>query len=74
MPPWAQDLLELIFGPFGAIVVLCVVIYFLWKLFREEQAENRENFDTVHLQSKAIEALTAELRAWREAIARDRSG
>lgn len=68
MPDWATSLVDAILGPGGAIVTLCLAIYFLWKLFREEQAENRANFHTVALQSQAIEALTAELRAWREAM------
>lgn len=71
MPEWATSIVDAIMGPGGAIVTLCLVIYFLWKLYREEQSENRANFHTVGLQSKAIEALTAELRAWRDAITRD---
>lgn len=71
-PPW-DVILGLIIGPVGAMVVLCLVIYFLWKLLREEQAENRKNFETVGLQSQAIAGLTTEVRAWREAITGDRN-
>jgi flagellar basal body-associated protein FliL len=63
--PWGT-VLSLIVGPVGAFVALCIAIFFLWRLYREEQAENRENFHTVALQSKAIEALTTELHAGRE--------
>lgn len=66
MPPWAEDIFAGIIGPWGAVFVLCLVIYFLWKLFREEQRENRANFGTVSLQSQAINDLTIEVRAWRE--------
>lgn len=66
MPEWADALFAQIIGPWGAVFVLCLVIYFLWKLFREEQRENRANFSTVSLQSNAINDLTIEVRAWRE--------
>jgi hypothetical protein len=65
MPPWASDVFNGIVGPFGAIFVLCLAIFFLWKLFREEQKENRANFHTVSIQSQAINDLTVEVRAWR---------
>lgn len=64
--PWGI-LLALIVGPVGAIVVLCVIIFFLWRLFREEQARNRKSIDTVALLTQTIKDLTVEVRAWREA-------
>lgn len=64
--PWGT-LLSLIMGPLGAIVVLCVIVYFLWRLFREEQARNRKNVDTVATLTQTIKDLTTEVRAWREA-------
>lgn len=64
--PWGT-LLDLIVGPLGAIVVLCVIVYFLWKLFREEQDRNRKNVDTVATLTQTIKDLTTEVRAWREA-------
>lgn len=66
MPEWADAVFANIIGPWGAVFVLCVVIYFLWKLFREEQRENRSNFSTVSMQSNAINDLTIEVRAWRD--------
>lgn len=69
--PW-DVILGLIVGPVGAFVAMGVIVYFLWKLFREEQKENRENFATVSLQSQAIEKLTSELAAWRAAIIEER--
>lgn len=65
MPTWADAVFANIIGPWGAVFVLCVVVYFLWKLFREEQKENRANFATVALQSEAIHDLTIEVRASR---------
>ena len=65
-----DQLLQLVVGPLGAIVVLCVAIYFLWKLFREEQRENRKNFETVTTLSEATKDLTSELKIWREAGAK----
>lgn len=49
-------------GPLGAIFVLCVVIYFLWKLYREEQEENRKNFDTVRTVLDTLKEIAAEMR------------
>ncbi len=63
--PWGA-LLNLIIGPVGAVVVLCAVIFFLWRLFREEQLENRKNFGTVATLTKAVETQTIEIKAWRE--------
>lgn len=55
--PWATILTGLT-GPYGVIVAEAVVIYFLWRLFREEQKESRGLTD-------AVRALTAEVRRWR---------
>jgi hypothetical protein len=65
--PTEQQIISLIVGPFGAIVVLCVTIFFLWKLYREEQAENRSNFKTVATLTEVIRDQTTELKHWREA-------
>ena len=64
-----QPLIDAILGPGGALVLCLTAIFFLWKLFREEQAENRKNFDTVTTQSRAIESLTSELQGWMAASA-----
>jgi hypothetical protein len=65
--PWGT-LLSLVVGPLGAIVVLCVIAYFLWKLFREEQAENRKNTGVVSLLTQSVKDLTTELAAYRKAV------
>lgn len=65
--PWGT-LLQLIVGPVGAIVALCAIIFFLWRLFREEQAENRKGVDTVATLAQTIKDLRVELKSWREAL------
>lgn len=65
--PWGT-ILSLVVGPLGALVVLCVIIYFLWKLFREEQNENRKNMGVVSTLSLTVKDLTTELSAYRKAI------
>lgn len=64
--PWGT-ILQLIVGPVGAIVLLCVIIWFLWKLFREEQVDNRKNLDTLSVLGQSVKDLTTEVKAWREA-------
>jgi hypothetical protein len=60
-----QPLIDAILGPLGATVVLMVIEYFTWKLFREEQAENRKTFSTVTTLTDTVKELTIEVRAWR---------
>ena len=55
--PWATILTGLI-GPAGVVVAESVVIFFLWRLFREEQRESRAL-------TSAVRELTAEVRSWR---------
>lgn len=62
-----DQLLQLVVGPLGAIVAVCVALYFLWKLFREEQKENRGNAKVVATLTDTIRDLTEELKIWREA-------
>lgn len=64
--PWGT-ILQLIVGPVGAIVVMGLMVYFLWKLFREEQAENRKNMAVVATLGQTVKDLTEELKVWREA-------
>jgi hypothetical protein len=60
--PWASILAGLL-GPTGVVVLESVVIYFLWRLFREEQRESRALTDVVR-------ELTVEVRSWRTARSR----
>lgn len=66
--PW-NLILDQVLGPLGAVVSLCVAVFFLWRLFREEQKENRDNFKTVGILSDAIIELGLELKAYREGAA-----
>ena len=45
-------------GPFGVVIAEGVVIFFLWRLFREEQSQARSL-------TEAVRDLTAEVRSWR---------
>jgi hypothetical protein len=63
--PWATILAGLT-GPYGVVIAEAVVIYFLWKLFRESEAEGRSDRGTLLAMSAAVTALTAEIRSWRE--------
>ena len=64
--PW-KSLLDSILGPGGAVVVLCTIIFFLWRLFREATAEARSNLALVSDLTHSVKDLTTEVRAWREA-------
>lgn len=53
------SLVNLILGPFGALIVVCVGIYFLWKLYREATTEARKAQDHVTELTAAINKLTS---------------
>lgn len=55
--PWASILAGLV-GPYGVVILESAVIFFLWRLFREEQSASR-SLTTV------VRDLTTEVRAWR---------
>lgn len=55
--PWAAILGGLL-GPGGVVVAQAVAIYFLWRLFREEQRESRSL-------TRVVRDLTEEVRSWR---------
>jgi hypothetical protein len=65
-PPW-DVVLGLIVGPVGAFVALGVAIFFLWRLFREEQAKNATKDALLTALTDAVRNLTVEVKAWREA-------
>lgn len=67
--PWGT-LLQLIVGPVGAIVALCAIIFFLWRLFREEQRENRTSMQVVATLTETIKDMKDELKIWREVASR----
>lgn len=63
--PWAS-LLAGLTGPYGVIIAESTVVYFLWKLFRESEAEARTDRATLRTLSESVVTLTAEIRSWRE--------
>lgn len=50
-------------GSAGAFVLLLIVLYFVWRLFREAQRDLRTSEARVDTLTDAVEALTTELRA-----------
>lgn len=65
-----DQILPLLVGPYGALVLSFVVIWGLWRLFRESQKEGREDRQAMLTLSRAVEDLTTEVRSWREASMR----
>ena len=63
--PWATILAGLT-GPYGVVIAEAVVIYFLWRLFRESEGEARRDRDVLLSLSQAVSTLTSEIRSWRE--------
>jgi hypothetical protein len=67
-----MDLVELldailarIVGQTGAFVALIIVVYFLWRLYRESQKDLRSSDSRVDALTDAVRELTAEVRAKR---------
>jgi hypothetical protein len=63
--PWGT-ILSLITGPYGVVVVEAVVIYFLYKLYREATGEAKVSQANVGLLTTTINALASSVREWRE--------
>lgn len=68
IPTWAQTVLTFIIGPLGALVLSLTVCYFLWKLFREEQKENRKNAATVETLASVTKKSVEEQIEWRHMV------
>lgn len=67
-----MDLVELldailsrIVGQTGAFVSLLIVVFFLWRLYRESQKDLRVSDNRVDALTDAVRELTAEVRAKR---------
>lgn len=73
MPDWASEVLTGLTGPYGVIIALAVVVYFLWRLFREAQKEAKSAWEFAREASETTKELTIEVRAWREQITVARS-
>lgn len=52
-------------GPWGVFFILIIVVYFMWRLFRESQRDVRTSESRVDKLTDAVRELTAELRAKR---------
>jgi hypothetical protein len=65
--PW-EGILQAVVGPYGVVVVLGIVIFFLWRLYRESLAENKANMGTIGTLTSAVKDLTTEVRIWREGV------
>ena len=63
MPEWAKYLIDGLTGEFGVIILLCVVVYFLWRLFRESQKDIRAADVRVDNLTEAVRELMSEFRA-----------
>jgi hypothetical protein len=59
-------------GPWGAFFLLCVVTYFVWRLFREAQRERIASESRVDALTEAVRELTIELRSRPPVAARAR--
>lgn len=62
MPEWVPAVLDGLTGEFGVIIAESVVIYFLWRLFREVQRDNRLLITGISELTAAVNELTTELR------------
>jgi len=65
-----MDLVELLdailsrlIGQTGAFVALLIVVYFLWRLYRESQKDLKASDTRVDSLTDAVRELTAEIRA-----------
>ena len=52
-----------IVGPWGAFFLLCIVLYFVWRLFREAQRDLHTSDARVDLLTEAVKELTTEIRS-----------
>ena len=62
--PWAT-ILEGLTSEFGVIIAMGAVIFFLWRLYREEQRDRKSSDERMDNFAVAITGLTEELRARR---------
>jgi hypothetical protein len=63
----AAQLLEQVIGPLGALVVLSIVLYFLYRLYVNKSAECDEERDrATAAEEKYVNLLKEEIQGWRE--------
>ena len=56
-------LLSRLIGQTGAFVALLIIVYFLWRLYRESQRDLKLSDARVDQLTDAVKELTAEIRA-----------
>jgi hypothetical protein len=66
----SDQLLPLLIGPYGALVLAMVVMWMLYRLFREERQGGREDRAAVLKMADVIKDLTTEIRSMREGMER----
>ena len=49
-------------GPYAALVLALLVIWGLWRLYQQERAERRQNFDALKELTESVRDLTESLR------------
>lgn len=54
-----------ILGPWGAVFALLIVVYFLWRLYREKERDLKASDARVDSLAEAVRDLTTEIRARR---------
>lgn len=62
----SDQLLPLLIGPYGALVLSLVVTWFVYRLFREERQDGREDRAAMLKMTGVVEELVREVRALRE--------
>jgi len=62
----SDQLLPLLIGPYGALILAVVVMWFLYRLYREERQDGREDRAAVLKMTGVVEELVREVRALRE--------
>ena len=64
--PNPLDLLDAVaarvLGPWGAVMLLLVMVYFLWRLFREKERDLKDSDKRVDSLTEAVRELTREIR------------
>jgi len=66
----SDQLLPLLIGPYGALVLSLVVTWFVYRLYREERQDGREDRAATLKMADVVKDLTTEVRSLRESLAR----
>lgn len=65
MSQWVQDLqnvLNLLIGPYGVVVVLSIVVFFLYRLYRDAIEEGKKSQANVATLTEAVTTLTGAVK------------